>query len=202
MICLNYLYRFPAPRNPNDSSRIKIIRDIEKNAESTWESGKSCKVAYDFLKIDVPMPAPIHAIDYSNSNANTNTNTHPLPPHPVEAIPIPEWNSVPRTQDGSDSTIPASGSGNGRKRARSVEPDGGISANRAGDRDWEGDMDFGAQGFRSGSRGRRRKGRGRARGSEYVNSSHSYMGGGRGSVPAVRGRGWGMGVEGEFFDLD
>src|SRR6266540_1532996 len=95
------LCRFPAPRSPTDITRIKIIRDIEKNAESAWGSGKSCKVAHDFLRVDVPMPAPIHAIDNSNSNP---PGTQVLP---VEAIPTPDWNSMPQTQDASGPALPA-----------------------------------------------------------------------------------------------
>ncbi len=46
--------RFPAPRNPRDFSRQKIIGDIEKNANRVWASGKRCKVAHDFLRVEVP----------------------------------------------------------------------------------------------------------------------------------------------------
>lgn len=46
--------RFPAPRNPRDFARQKVIFDIERNANRAWGSGKQCTAAYDYLRVEVP----------------------------------------------------------------------------------------------------------------------------------------------------
>ena len=47
-------FRFPAPRNPKDYDRLKIMRDIEQRASVAWGSGKNATAATDFLRIYIP----------------------------------------------------------------------------------------------------------------------------------------------------
>ncbi|KAF8168730.1 beta-lactamase-like protein [Pholiota molesta] len=58
--------RFPAPRNPKDYGRHKIMQDIERKASIAWDSGKQARAAWDFLRVhisyhpreeDIEMPA-------------------------------------------------------------------------------------------------------------------------------------------------
>ena len=52
---LSMLPRFAAPRKPDDSTRNSIIRDIEKKASEAWGSGKNAIVAWDFMRVHVPL---------------------------------------------------------------------------------------------------------------------------------------------------
>jgi hypothetical protein len=71
--------RFPAPRHPRDFARQKIIDDIEKNANRVWASGRRCKVAHDFLRVEVP-PVSIagDALGGPSSSSGANHGRSPI----------------------------------------------------------------------------------------------------------------------------
>ncbi|KAJ3504876.1 hypothetical protein NLJ89_g7713 [Agrocybe chaxingu] len=58
--------RFPAPRNPRDAPRQKIMRDIENNAARAWGSGRRVTAAYDYMRVHVPF-------DVGNASSSPET---------------------------------------------------------------------------------------------------------------------------------
>ncbi|KAF5331141.1 hypothetical protein D9619_005747 [Psilocybe cf. subviscida] len=53
--------RFPAPRNPHDHFRIRVMLDIESHATKAWGSGKLAIAAFDFMRFEVPHHPRVNA---------------------------------------------------------------------------------------------------------------------------------------------
>ncbi|KAF8061466.1 hypothetical protein FPV67DRAFT_1703862 [Lyophyllum atratum] len=63
--------RFPAPKYARDH-RTAIMREIEKQATDAWGSKKRAVAAYDFMHVDIPIPAtmPVAGFDASTGSGN------------------------------------------------------------------------------------------------------------------------------------
>jgi ribonuclease Z len=67
--------RFPAPRNPQDHARHKIINDIGKKASQAWGKGSHVTVAHDFLRVHLPFNPTLdsnHAVLVPEIEASTS----------------------------------------------------------------------------------------------------------------------------------